>query len=263
MCVWKDCCCLSSPTAVEEKFSQAMKCCVQFRPGSMGAENYCPTSGNLAGWSSSCLHPSFSQEECFEPSPNGSLSSYLRGLQRCAIAAAGQLSEKCSGGRNFCHCTLICLPSALARPKPGCSGSDSEQAGLPSHIHLHFHGCVSCAGDRAVPGERSLDVHCSQSGKGRQRVELDQECFCFCMGCVCALLHEAAACRMLLLELATAGNEVWTWMRRDLPCATGWCNDLQPAEDIGKCGTVALTHLRLCYLEDGLFNSLLDLQSMN
>ena len=124
--------------AVEGKFGQPKKHWVQFRPGSMGAEHYCPTSGKLAGLSSSCFHPSFSQQECFEPAPNGSLSSYLRGLQRCAVAAAGLLSDECSGGRTFCHCTLICIRSATAYPRPACSGSGSQQVGLPSHIHLVF-----------------------------------------------------------------------------------------------------------------------------
>lgn len=77
-------------------------------------------------------------KECFEPAPNESLSCYLRGFQRCAIAAAGLLSDECSGGRNFCHCTLICLPSARAHPRPICSGSGLQQVRLPSHIHIVF-----------------------------------------------------------------------------------------------------------------------------
>lgn len=66
-----------------------------------------------------------------------------------------------------------------------------------------------------------------------------------------------------MLELAIAGSEVWTWTKRILSCATGWQSDLQPAEDMGKCGMVSLVCLRLCYLGDGLFNSLLDLQGMD
>lgn len=80
VCVCKDCFCLSSTTAVEGKFGQPKKHWVWFRPGAMGAEHYYPTAGNLAGLTSSCLHPSFSQQEYFEPAPNGSLSSYLRSL---------------------------------------------------------------------------------------------------------------------------------------------------------------------------------------
>ena len=114
-----------------------------------------------------------------------------------------------------------------------------------------------------MPGKGSLDIHCSQSGKGRQRAELVRGHTCICTGRICALLHKAAACRMYLLELATAGSKVWTWTRRGLSCATGWCSDLQPAEDIGKCGMIALVCLRLCDLGDGLFNSLLDLQGMD
>lgn len=114
-----------------------------------------------------------------------------------------------------------------------------------------------------MPAKGSLNIHCSQSGKGRQRAQLRCEHDCICMSCISALLRRAAVCRMCLLELATAGCEVWTWMRRGLSCVTGWHGDLQPAEDIGKCGIVAFVYLRLCYLGDGLFNSLLNLQGMD
>lgn len=106
-----------------------------------------------------------------------------------------------------------------------------------------------------MPGKGSWDIHCSRSGKGRQRAELSCGHTYVCMGCVCGLLHKAAACRTYLLELATAGSEVWAWPRRGLSCAAGWLSDLQPAEDIGKCGVVALVCLRLCYLGDGFLTA--------
>lgn len=110
--------------------------------------------------------------------------------------------------------------------------------------------------------EGSFGIHCSQSGKDSQRTELGCGHVCICIDCICALLHKAATCRTYLLEFATAGNEVWTWTRRGLFCATGWHSDLQPAEDIGRCSIVALVCLRLCYLGNGLFNSFLDLQDI-
>lgn len=124
-----------------------------------------------------------------------------------------------------------------------------------------FYGCVSCAGVRAAPRKGSLHEHCSQSGKGRQRAELGHGHACICTGCVCALLHKAASCRVYFPDLVQ--QEVWAWIWRGLSCATGWRRDLQPAEDVGKCGMVALVCLRLCYLGDGLFNGLLDLQGMD
>lgn len=179
--VWKDYCCLSSATEVEGKFGQPKKCCVQFRPGSVGAEHYCPTSVNLAGLSSCCVHPSFSQQEYFEPAPNGSISSYLRDLQRCAIAAAGLPSDEYSGGKNFCHRTLICLPSEMAHPSLQWEWFAPSWPSFP--YPSCFRGCVSCAGDRAVPGKGSLDIHCSQPGKGRQRAvtRLHLHGLCLCV----------------------------------------------------------------------------------
>lgn len=104
-----------------------------------------------------------------------------------------------------------------------------------------------------------LDIRCSQTDKGKQAAELSHEYTRAYVDCVCALLHRAAAYRMYLLELVTAGSEVWTWTRRGLLCAADWCSNLQPAEDTGKHDMVALVCLRLCYFEYGLFINILDL----
>lgn len=206
--MWKDCCCLSSTTAVEGKFGQPKKHWVWFRPGAMGAEHYYPTAGNLAGLTSSCLHPSFSQQEYFEPAPNGSLSSYLRSLQRCAIAAAGLLPDECSGGRNFFHCTLICLPLAMAHPRPARSGSGSQQVGFPSHIHLGFMAvCHVLETEQCLVKGLWMNIAHSLVKAGKERsLAMGTLAFAWAVSVHCYTKQHLAGCTSLILRNKKCGH---------------------------------------------------------
>lgn len=81
-----------------------------------------------------------------------------------------------------------------------------------------FHGYVSCTGDRAVPGKGLLTYIAQGLVKAGKERSSAVGMLTFAWAVLVRLLHKAAAFRMCLLELATAGSEVWAWTKRGLSC---------------------------------------------